>query len=188
MKQKSRLALTFGILCGIMLFVYRSCNNPVVAQLKGVTKIEGPTKIRQSGNARNVARPLPLSDQTVPYVPAEGYIEIIPGQGWKDDPASLFQPYEIRVKTHGFTFRPGVQITLPFGLGLDAKVYYWNRFGLNLGAVNAITSPTKFDPRASATVSYRLDQLPGIMNLEVFVGGFKGWKDQGPMGGLRINL
>lgn len=111
------------------------------------------------------------------YVPSEGGIQIKTKGGKR-----LEEVAEVRVKNIGFVFRPGVQVSIPVSYGIDSKVFFWNRLGLNLGFIytNPIFYPT-------VSISYKLDRLRILVNTEVFIGQ----QILNPLGlyvGLRINL
>lgn len=102
------------------------------------------------------------------YIPVEGKVEIINNK--------------IKIKSFGLTSRLGLQLsTFPVLWGVDMKVVYWNRLGLNLGYL---------DKGLTVTMSYKLDKVPFITNTELFVGSrLKLYQQSGMwIGGFRINL
>ena len=97
------------------------------------------------------------------YVPSEGKVEIIT----RDPTKNLEDVVDIKVKRWGLAFRPGLQLGMfPLGIGLDAKVLFINRVGLNGGLI--YTSDKTISP--TATISYKLDRVPLIQNTELFIG------------------
>ena len=94
------------------------------------------------------------------YVPPEGKIVIKP----KDPSKKLEDLVEVNYKWYGLSFRPGLQLAIiPMGLGLDAKLIFVNRFGLNAGGIFLIQSRT-ITPTLG--LSYRLDKIKFIYNTE----------------------
>ena len=70
-------------------------------------------------------------------VPSEGKVTIKPKGGKK-----LEDVVDIKIQKFGLTFRPGLQIGIPYSTGLDGKIVFWNRLGLNLGFLYSIVYNT----------------------------------------------
>jgi hypothetical protein len=144
----------FGKMCG-----HRRIENNVPGQ--GIT-IKNPSKLK-------VLLPhIPLVQQPKVidrYVPPEGSVTITPVNPSK----SIDDLVKIYYQTIGWTFEPGIQTLLlqEPNLGLDAKIFYAYRFGLNVGFVAGPGLNLGITPDVS--VSYRLDQVH-LRNTEVFVG------------------
>ena len=96
------------------------------------------------------------------YVPPEGYVKIKP----KDPEKTLEDVVEVKIKWYGLTLKPGLQFgMLNIGYGLDFKLAYINRFGLNTGFL-IIPNRQTHTITPSLGLSYRLDRLPLISNTE----------------------
>lgn len=118
------------------------------------------------------------------HVPSEGGVVITP----KDKTKKLEDVVDITVHKSGMTRRIGLQTAIaPFGFGVDYKVYFFGRLGLNVGGMHY---PSRFTFTPTVSVSYKLDRLKIFQNTEVMVGyqplptsRISNW-----MAGLRINL
>lgn len=98
------------------------------------------------------------------YVPSEGSIEIKP----KDPDKELEDVIEVKVKWYGLTFKPGFQIgLLDTSFGLDFKLAYMNRLGLNTGLLIFPRGAGAASLSPTAGFSYRLDRFRFIDNTEV---------------------
>lgn len=84
------------------------------------------------------------------------------------------------------TFQPGIEfVVAPLAVGIDAKMFYWNRLGLTVGLLYQRYSASYVTPVTG--LSYRLDAYHYLKNTElVFL--------YAPMGpwplnmGVRINF
>lgn len=115
------------------------------------------------------------------YVPSEGRVII---REERDNKANIVK-VNIEVKKWGFIFRPGLQVGHYPSLGLDGKVLFYNRLGLNTGFLYGFGDYSLYP---TLSLSYKLDRIPLIENLE-FQTGFRFFKAVGGFYlGFRINL
>lgn len=110
--------------------------------------------------------PFRIKNQVSPYVPPEGHITITP----KHKGDNINDLIKVHYQKLGFSHELGLQTSMfEKSLGLDCKVFYMERFGLNLGLLASPDFPLYVSP--TATVSYRLDRLlPFTHNTEVWAG------------------
>lgn len=135
----------------------------------------GKTKTPEKTNRRDRRGPLRrvFPERRDTYVPPEGRVEIT-----RNPDGSV----GYRVFDSGFTFRPGIQYLLPYGLGLDVKIYFYKRFGLFAGGAWEFR---KNSLDSIAGVSYHLGTTR-IPNLQV-VGGYRMFSRM-PYIGLRLDF
>lgn len=199
MFERLKHLVYFGLL-GLVIFLFgyirgckrdnatRNSERSTSEEVKGPTRIvEGARPISQgaSGNLSRSNQPTNrrTTDENIPYVPPEGYTTIesrVPGKSVED---------LIRIRRHEFGIFPGefgIQTSfLRPSIGLDTKVVFLGRWGLNVGVLGSSHFDYYISPTAS--ISYRLDRLPHIHNTELWVG-FVPLSRYTIQTGLRINL
>ena len=163
MKLRSKIMIS-SILFSLLLFL-RSCityENPTLKVPKIVVKT--PKVIERPGDKHEAPK------KTI-YVPPEGSIEIKP----KDPTKTIDDVIEVKVKWFGKTFHPGARIgLLPISPGIDAKVYFIGRLGVELGVGTMVVrnfDNSLFFDGISPTVgiSYRLDKIKWLQNSETVI-------------------
>jgi hypothetical protein len=143
--------------------------------------LAGNNKITSLANERDAASK--YGDIEQPYIPPEAEVIITP----KIPDENLSDVVDIKIaKTYGFTLEPGLGLyaIIP-GIGLDLKVLYYEKFGIELGGAKFFGTLGAYTPTAS--ISYRLDAFRMLRNSELQLSYC-------PMGkipasvGLRVNF
>ena len=150
--------------------------NVLRGQQEGEKQVRGPESVLREGLPRT----------GLPYVPPEGQVTITP----KDKSKSLDDLVTIKYRRFGFITNPGLNLSLvPLGLGVDAKLAYFNRTGLIGGFTVFEGEGTMrafwFSPILG--LSYRLDRIKFLKNTEVF-GAWAPFSRYECSLGVRVNL
>lgn len=103
----------------------------------------------------------PHEDRT--YLPPEARVVVTP----KNPKDKLEDVVNIRISgSWGPAFEPGLDLVmLPLGVGLDAKVFYYGRLGLEVGGEKYFVLSKRTSPTVG--VSYHLDWIPLMRNTEL---------------------
>lgn len=158
---------------GLILVLVRGCDEGLPSEtVRGISILPVVSKrIAQETSKRLLPQNRP------PYVPPEGTVTIKP----KDPTKTLDEVIDIRVKYFGLCFKPGIQATFPLGVGLDAKLAFYRRYGA--GAVFLLSK----EPREVNAALFASRHIGNFDNIEAVVG-LKFTGNRLPYVGLRLSF
>lgn len=108
-----------------------------------------------------------------PYVPPEATVTITP----KDPSKKLEDLITVKVKTYGLCFKPGIQVAFPLGVGLDAKLAFYGKYGVGVAGIlghGTGSSIQRLDAAVFGSRHFeRFDNLESVVGLKFNVTGIK---------------
>lgn len=153
-------------------FLNRSCNRGQHSSSPSSTTINGGNRVEikdQSGKLDSrTPRTIPnrTSSRSTPYTPSEGTITLEPVDPNVKDINDIIR---IHRQVWGFTRELGIQTSFfQVSAGLDYKFFFVRRFGATVGILGSNQFSLFVSP--TVAVTYKLDRLPAVHNLSLWVG------------------